>query len=103
MALIKPKAPTETVCGEAKVSMAMFSEQMDEGKVFIAHCVMQLKRDLFVQVASREGWRQWRISAAKTGSDSGVAYKMGAIPDDAVWTPSDRRLPLDLREYTFKV
>jgi hypothetical protein len=58
----------------------------------MAAFVMMLKRDLFVQVASRQGWRQWRITADKDGN----------IPDSAVWTESDRRLPLDLREYKFK-
>ncbi len=90
--VIVPQGLTDSADEAQRLQETVFTKQVDVLKPFMLHATMQLKRELFVQVACRTRWRQWRVSADKSG----------AIPDGAVWTLSDRRLPLDLRAYTFK-
>jgi hypothetical protein len=90
--VLVPQGLTDSVEEGQKMQETVFTKQLDVLKPFMLHVSMQLKREVFVQVACRAWWRQWRVSADKSG----------AIPDGAVWTQSDRRLPLDLRAYTFK-
>ncbi len=77
---------------EREQLMQCLAGQLDTMRAFMVYVFISLNRDIFVQVASPAGWRQWRISVDKDGS----------IPDAAVFTESDKRLPVDLRTYSFK-